>query len=40
MNVIETLSDKIRHDNRIIEDLRQICPPGRWTQIIGDANQH
>ncbi len=39
MNVIETLSDKIRHDNRIIEDLRQICPPGRWTQIIGDANQ-
>ncbi len=36
-NVIDTLSEKIRHDNRIIEDLRQICPPGRWTQIIKDA---
>ncbi len=39
MNVIETLSDKIRQNNHIIEELRQMCPPGRWTQIIGDANQ-
>jgi len=37
MNVINDLSDKIRRDNRIMEDLRQVCPPGQWIQIITEA---
>jgi CRP-like cAMP-binding protein len=37
INVIDVLSEKIKYDNRIIEDLRQVCPPGQWTQIIKNA---
>jgi CRP-like cAMP-binding protein len=37
MNVIDDLSEKIRQDDRLIEDLRQICPPGQWTRIVQDA---
>jgi CRP-like cAMP-binding protein len=39
MNVINDLSSKLRRDNRIIDDLREICPPGRWTQIIRNAEE-
>jgi Tfp pilus assembly protein PilN len=38
MNVIDDLSKKIRRDNRIMGDLRQVCPPGRWTHIIKDVD--
>lgn len=38
MNVIDDLSEKIRRDNRIMDDLRQVCPPGRWTHIIKDVD--
>ena len=34
LNVILDLSNKLRHDNEIIQDLKQLCPPGISTKII------
>jgi CRP/FNR family transcriptional regulator, cyclic AMP receptor protein len=39
MNVIGDLSSKLRKDNRIIDDLREICPPDRWMGIVRNVDE-
>ena len=34
MNVIKDLSQKLRNNNVIIDEMRQICMPGEFTKII------
>ncbi|MHB9028569.1 MAG: Crp/Fnr family transcriptional regulator [Candidatus Latescibacterota bacterium] len=39
LNVILDLSAKLRRDNDIIEDLKQLCPPGASTEIISGKSK-
>ena len=37
MNVIKDLSHKLKKNNVIIEEMRQICMPGEFTKILSKA---